>query len=395
MYDFWEIFQQKKDNVEDDVRNNTYYGIKWSAPIMESPKDIKERIDSFNLCGRKIKHMRLIGSSIFHDREWIESMAYGQLVGLPEEERRYKSSYSMIDDNIKFSRYVETDDPLLIEFEDGDIFEIITLMEPEFKISMNCGLWQISSRDRESNIEAEIMFAPCIGQTIIDVEVNTYTTNKHPSYTEVFDEPQEFVSNITFRLENGIAVRVSVCCDFFIVECIDINNKPVKINFSELKQALFNWEDIHEDAVSGFETFSPMLFCGEKGAERVETPYITLYSSSKKDSRLYISVEDFFIIGWSILVATKDWFDEYGEYCFTYKEWYEILDNTDRFFNEHFFNNFIEKQCKSHDMVKMLNLQAALFWKYHDEYKRLIKDLWKWSALVMTSPDDTMNIYGF
>ena len=49
------IYSKGRDNFKD----YTFSAREWSAPTMVSPKEIRERIDSFALCGRKIKRMRI------------------------------------------------------------------------------------------------------------------------------------------------------------------------------------------------------------------------------------------------------------------------------------------------------------------------------------------------
>lgn len=68
------IYSKGRDNF----KGYTFSAREWSAPTMVSPKEIRERIDSFALCGRKIKRMRLIGLSYFHTRDWVEEAAYLQ-----------------------------------------------------------------------------------------------------------------------------------------------------------------------------------------------------------------------------------------------------------------------------------------------------------------------------
>lgn len=93
------IYSKGRDNFKD----YSFSAREWSAPTMVSPKEIRERIDSFALCGRKIKRMRLIGLSYFHTRDWVEEAAYRQVEHLPEEERQRKSNYSTIDPTMQFT----------------------------------------------------------------------------------------------------------------------------------------------------------------------------------------------------------------------------------------------------------------------------------------------------
>jgi len=62
---------------------------------------------------------------------------------------------------------------------------------------------------------------------------------------------RELVSDIVLRLENGFGLRVGGWNDYCHVDCIDENGKTLCIPFSELKPALFNWEDLHNDEITG------------------------------------------------------------------------------------------------------------------------------------------------
>lgn len=379
----------------------TFSARAWSAPTLVLPKEIRERIDSFALCDRKIKRMRLIGLSYFHTRDWVEEAAHRQVEHLPEEDRQRRSNYPTIDPTMQFSRYAQIDEPILIEFEDGNVFEIDTPQDPEFRMSMNCIPWWINAGTNQPNIEADILFSPCIGQKVVSVEVNTYTTDKEPMFHSAFDDPpyqREFVSDVTLRLENGVGLQISPDIDYCEVACVDTSNEWVKISFSELKDALFNWEDLHNDEATGFEAESHMLFFGWKGADHTHQPYMTLSSSGNKDSCLHISVTDFLMLDWCISLALENWFDEYGEYHFNHKEWYDLLDEACRILSaddfDALFDEFIKRQGEGNFMIWKLNSRGASFWKERNKYRTQIKDIREWSDLVL-GLNDTMDIYGF
>ncbi len=391
------IYSEGRDHFKDD----TFSSSEWSAPTMVSPQEIRERIDSFALCGRKIKRMKLIGLSYDHTRHCVEEAAYRQIEHLSEEERQRKSNYQTIDADMQFYRYAKIDEPILIEFEDGAIFEICTPQEPEFRMSMNRIPWRINAGTNQPNIEADILFSPCIDQAVQSVEVNTHIIEKGPLFFAPFDEPpyqREIVFNVTLRLENGLGLQISPDIDYCEVACVDTGNEWVKMNFSELKNALFNWEDIHADEITGFEAESHMLFFGRKGAAHTDTPYMTLSSTGNKDSCLYISVMDFLMIDWCISLTLGTWFDEYGEYHFSHKAWHDLLHEADRMLSfddfDALFDELIERQGNGNCMISKINSRGASFWKKRNVYRKQIKDIRQWSDLVL-QPNDTMDIYGF
>ena len=168
-----------------------------------------------------------------------------------------------------------------------------------------------------------------------------------------------------------MGLQISPDIDYCEVACVDVSNEWVKISFSELKDALFNWEDLHADEVTGFEAESHMLFFGRKGAAYTDTPYMTLSSSGKGDSCLHVYVEDFLILDWSISLAIGSWFDEYGEYHFSHKEWNDLLDEAWRILTadsfDELFDELIDRQGKGNYMMWKLNSRGASFWKERDK----------------------------
>lgn len=383
----------------------TFSANEWSAPTMVSPTEIKEYVKKFNLIGRKVKNIRIIGLSYFHTRSWIEDAVYRQLDNLPEEERQRKSNYASIDSTVVLARSSQIDEPLLIRFEDDDTFEMDTPQQPEFRMSMNCIPWHIEAGTNLPNVNADILFEPCLGQAIVDVEVNTYLTDIDPMFHEPFDgdhTKRELVSDIVLRLENGFGLRIGGRIDFCEVDCIDNGNNIVDIPFGKLKPALFNWEDLHFDETVGFKAESPTLFFGKKGADHTCDPFMTLSSTGNKATSLHISVDDFLLLSWCLTYITGDCFDEYGEYRFTREQWNEILCEAEKILAFESFDDLFDytvdwkiNYCPGNNcMLVNMNCSGADYWEHRDKYRKQIKDIREWSELVLNS-GDMMDVYGF
>ena len=235
---------------QDHFENLVFSAEEWSAPTMISAEEIRKRLEGFALCGRIIGRMKLIGLNYALTRNWIEEAAYTQLEYLPEEERQYRSDYVRIDPDTKFIRYAMIDEPLMIGFEDGDVFEIDTPQSPEFRMSMNCIPWDIKADVNCANTDADILFSPCIGQQIATVEVNTFMTDIDPMFGDASNAPpyqRELVSAIVLRFKNGEALRIAPWLDYCTVTCVNEIDEAMTIAFSELKEGLCNWEDLHPE----------------------------------------------------------------------------------------------------------------------------------------------------
>lgn len=224
--------------------NNTFDAREWSAPIMVSPVEIEDGISAMNLVGRKIESVRIIGLSFWHTEDWIEDSAYNALPEeMPEEEKQCKSEYATIPDDLTFARIAQIDEPFLIKFTDGDVFEIETPQEPEYQFSMNCIPWDINSDNRTNNLDATILFSPVLKRTIVDVEITKEYVDTDPMYGCKFDEKgsrREIVTRIVLWLDNDLGVCISGWIDYCNVECINRANEALPITFGELKTGLHN-----------------------------------------------------------------------------------------------------------------------------------------------------------
>lgn len=240
----------------DDFKDNTFSASNWSAPCLDSldsVEAIRKRLNSFNLIGRKITSMKIIGLSYNLTRDWIANYVYRNLPQeMSEEKRQLKSDYLNIDDDFKFIRISEADEPLLIQFEDGNVFEIDTPQEPEFKFSMNCIPWNIKAGTNQPNMDANVLFDICLNKKITDIEIETHKTNIHPMYYEPLDasdSERELIKNIILWLEGDIGLAIGPSIDYCEFFCINKQRKIIDIPFGKLKTGLFNYEDLHSDEI--------------------------------------------------------------------------------------------------------------------------------------------------
>ncbi len=235
--------------MKDNFENNIFSARVWSAPSFKCADEIKGELERLNLVGRKIKRMRMIGLSYFLTRDWIESAAYEKLPHLSEEERQLCSEYKNIAPDMEFVRSTIIDEPFLIEFEDGDVFEIDTPMDPYYRFGMNHIPWYIGAYINEPNCDADVLFSVCIGKRIEKVDVDTYKADVHQITGEALNAM--VVSRIVLWLEDKIGLCIQPYIDYCEVYCVDEEGKCLLITFEDLKKGLFNREDLHDDEETG------------------------------------------------------------------------------------------------------------------------------------------------
>ena len=231
-------------NGKNQFENNVFDSREWSAPIIVSSNEIENRLQSMNLVGRTIKDVRIMGLSYLHVEDWLEESMYNSLPEeMPDEERQLKSEYKNISDELILARLTRIDEPFLIKFADGDIFEIDTPQTPEYRFSMNCIPWDIKTNTRINNVDARILFAPFLNRRIVEVEVTKKHTDTDPMFLRKFDDEgttHEIVIRIVLWLDNDIGICISGWFDYCDIACIDRNNELLPITFGELKPGLKN-----------------------------------------------------------------------------------------------------------------------------------------------------------
>ncbi len=389
---------------ENNFKNFVFSSREWSAPTMVSPEEIRELIRQSHLVGRRVKRIKMIGLSYFLTRDCIEDSAYEQLAQYEEEERQKCSNYKNIDPSIELMRTSLIDEPLLIEFEDGDVFEIDTPQQPEFRISMNCIPWSIKAGTNQPNVDANILFSPCHRQSITSVELKTYFTDKDPMFNIQFNDglgKRELVSYIILRFENGVGLSIGGWIDYCAVDCIDEDNNLMKIPFGKLKSALFNWEDLHTDETVGYESETSTFFFGREAAEHTNTPYMTLVPGDKNTS-LNIYIDDFILFNWSITHIEHEFFDIYGAYNYNCAQWEKILNEAEKLLNFESFDDLFDyvvnpgiknRSGENYPLIQ-INNNGVSFWKDKEKLRTQLKDMRGWTKLAL-SETETMHIYGF
>lgn len=384
---------EKKFDIFTDY---TFSAKDWSAPTLKYVEEIKKELEKMQLVGKQIKNMKMIGLSYNLTRRFIEYMAYNMLSDLPEDERQDMSDYKNIPLDMKFSRYSVIDEPFLIEFDDGDVFEIDAPQNPYYRFSMNRIPWQIDAGTNLPNADANKLFSLCIGKKIVGIDVPAHKSDDSHFFFYMPDDlctKKEFVSRIVLWLENDIGLCVYPVSDYCRVSCIYKNNEDISIPFSELKDALFNYEDLHTDVSLNFEG-SNTLYFGEKGEDHVQPPYMS-FLPPKRGIALHVSVDDFYLFRWSMTIVLKEEFDEYENYSLPYDKWKEILIEAKKILDFKSFDDLFDYiVAQFHNGLWYMNNHGANFWKNRDKYENQLYDISKWSELALDK-DDVLNIYGF
>lgn len=381
-------------NGTNQYRHNCFDNHEWSAPTMVTPYEMKKRIDSFHLVGKKVVDVRVFDHCYNFTRECIEEWAYNNCRNLSEEERQLEFEYDFIDDELLYDRWMEIDSPLLIRFEDGDTLEIDVPQVPELRISMNCINFWIN--DEGANADASKIFAPNIGGRIVDVKLNTYISRIDPMTSTPFDDKnteRELFKDLTIVFDNGSRLVVCGWYDYMHVFCCGEDNKAMTIPFGELKEALSNWEDVHEDDAAGFYSQSKCIFLGEKGFGAVDNPCFRI-GVNDEEGMLAVSADDMVIITLAYEMDRYEYLVECGDIELNCQEWMNILciakdllqrENFDEMFSKVF--EYIGRRKIKSNALYLINNYGEEIWDHRSKYLRLAEELERWTYEFVKETD--------
>lgn len=205
-----------------------YHFEDWNVKVIQNPNTLLKTIKSYNIKGKKIKKLELVGFAFNFDY-------------LDYKKGKKESLYK---DNKLFYRYVEIDEPFIIEFEDGNRLEIDYSECSSIKIGLNSLPKDLKSLIREPNIDPNILFSDCVGKEIIGFEVRMVDELELKQfYTGSHDikEPSSqtgYISKLCILLSDNVMIEFSSFYDYGRVGTSSWTNNPQKIKWEELKNGI-------------------------------------------------------------------------------------------------------------------------------------------------------------
>ena len=67
-YKYWEgdKVDMIKMSGKNNFKDNTYDYWEWSAPILHKPEELKQYIEKFNIIGKEVYDIKVLGHSLYH-----------------------------------------------------------------------------------------------------------------------------------------------------------------------------------------------------------------------------------------------------------------------------------------------------------------------------------------
>jgi hypothetical protein len=227
---------------------NSFDCHKWNAAIFRTPEELDGALTSFNIRGKTIKEIHVIGVA-----NNLQPWSYTQTmrrtladVGVPYDDID-SGKYAGIDDTLVLCE-VEICEPVVFIFEDGSTFEAMPINANGMKMSINQIPTNVINGTNNSNFDADYFFGRIKGSKIDHIQTIERKTTSHGN-SSAYEEVRR---NITYQfwLRGG---EEDVGCYFRQASegwykfgltlqnyFMDIGNKTADISFSKVKKAVNN-----------------------------------------------------------------------------------------------------------------------------------------------------------
>ena len=168
----------------------------WSAPILQTHEEVVDKVEELKLVGRTIKDIQAIG--------------YNYSITSADCFYDIFTAIQRGDDNaletLEFPCGILVDEPILIQFEDGDILGIDFSESSSIRMELNTLPWNLNYGINRPNFHVNRMFKDILGRRIGDVFI---TTSMNPeiftgSHGLKLPEQSSYVNSISFQcMYNG------------------------------------------------------------------------------------------------------------------------------------------------------------------------------------------------
>lgn len=303
--------------------NNIFDYWEWSAPVLHKPSELRDCLDKLDIVGKEIYNIKVLGQSLFHSTNFVESHAYEELKHLPENERQRLSQYMNIPNEVMYPTIATIDSALLIMLDDGSVLAFEMFAYSKVRMGVNEIPWDIQTKYNDINVDLGDLFFFCVCEKISDIEIVETPSNGELLYDTEGNplEPQDsFIEGVYIHLDNGYKLGISMNSDRCEVYCVDaMTNELQEISFDQLQECLHN----EEDKLMG-KNYKPLCKDVYFGRNTERTDIYSIVPNGNRTKMLSVCEADYGIINLALLFVVAD-YDNYSDYLLKYEKWQKVL----------------------------------------------------------------------
>lgn len=237
-------------NGNNNFTDNEFDICEWSAPILQTPEEVIKKIHELKLINRTVKDIYAVGYGYNWNYDEIFYHVSCEMARMNKEERsNLKNRYAFLPEGVFINKWAEIDDPILIEFEDGDVlclnFNISGAVQMELNtIPKGMKSW------RECNFHANKLFGDIIGMEIELVNVTaTVCGDRCIHEIKEMENQLSYTDTLSFRFRSKntpferINLEFTTWIDYGQVFLKDYYGNAIKIHAPDIKDVVKGYID--------------------------------------------------------------------------------------------------------------------------------------------------------
>ena len=321
----------------DEFPGGVFSAKHWTATRCSTAQEVRSALDSFKLVGRRIWSLYTPSYDYVNNPENMLAAAGKYVEGEDVCSRRNICAYAYLPKRTKIERRMEIDKPFVIEFKDGDTFEIDVPMDPLFLMSMNRIPLEVAD-NRGRGVDPFYMFSDVIGKTIAAVDVESCIVGRLPYSSYDLDEPREIVTAIYLRFENGSRMKFAPFIDFLAIESQDSHGAVKSVSWESVRSGFVTYADLCFDRRSGFVAKGTSLMFGWKGGRYAGDHCVVLapgpgwhqYIASGREA--FVGADDAAMLALAVGIAVPRYWQDHSV-DLSYDEWRSVLSVLESMFS--------------------------------------------------------------
>ena len=233
---FWERLSKKesKEILNDERKEFDFF--EWQVPLIQDADVLEYFLSSLKLKGRVIKSIRAIGRCY--------NFGYWEIEEQVED-------ISKIPDDFEFKTYLEIDEPLVIEFVDGDRLEIDFSEASSLKMGLNTLSPETTYGTNSNNLDVNYVFSKCLNQEVIDYKVtrSDKLTSEYTGSSGIPEPKCNFIEKIEFMIGDDLKITFKPFFDYGEVTLTDKNDNILYVKWKDIKKSLTDeWDEWEKEA---------------------------------------------------------------------------------------------------------------------------------------------------
>lgn len=234
--------------------NHKFSFWEWSAPILQTPEEVLQKLKELHLEGRVVKDVIAVGMGYGWTEDNLLEMRYPPDRKRSFVEKLFSDAEQFLASDFRYRCVATVDEPLLIVFENGDVLGISFDEGSSVRMELNTIPVDIQPGINYKNFHANRLFQDLIGKTVLEARVTASSVKPEFTWSHGLNlEEQLFyidcidmVFHDPEKLWNRNMLQFNACFDYGEIELLDKNGRMATISSEQVRQVVDGYSEIFQ-----------------------------------------------------------------------------------------------------------------------------------------------------